>query len=187
MIWFTSDTHFGHANIIRFCSRPFTSAMEMDETIIQNWNNTVGVKDTVFHLGDFSYRVGRQYTESIFERLNGEKHLICGNHDRRVSSLQIETVQGVDGVRIRLPWKSVCHGYREEVFDGQRVVMCHYPMMSWHWNRRGSWHLYGHVHNSPFIHPSDNTCNVGQDIWEFRPVSLYDIRSHIAMCSAKET
>lgn len=52
-VFFTSDTHFTHANIIRFCSRPFKNVEEMDETMIANWNRVVGENDIVFHLGDF--------------------------------------------------------------------------------------------------------------------------------------
>lgn len=52
MIYFTADTHFGHCNVIRFCDRPFASAEEMDEAMIQNWNERVTGNDTVYILGD---------------------------------------------------------------------------------------------------------------------------------------
>ena len=56
--WFTSDTHFGHKNIIEYCKRPFSSVEQMNEMLIKKWNNKVKVDDIVFHLGDFSFRGG---------------------------------------------------------------------------------------------------------------------------------
>ena len=52
-VFFTSDTHFNHTNIIRFCNRPFKDVTHMNETIIANWNSVVGPDDIIFHLGDF--------------------------------------------------------------------------------------------------------------------------------------
>lgn len=80
--FFTSDTHFGHANIIRFCNRPFKNVEEMDEALIENWNQVVSEDDTVFHLGDFAFG-GSSVWKSIIPRLNGHINLIIGNHDRK--------------------------------------------------------------------------------------------------------
>ena len=79
-VFFTSDTHFYHGNIIRFCNRPFEDVEMMNETIISNWNNTVGLDDTVFHLGDFCLGGSAEWTK-ILDRLNGKIYLILGNHD----------------------------------------------------------------------------------------------------------
>lgn len=76
-IWIISDTHFGHANIIKYCDRPFESVQHMDETMIENWNRVVKPHDKVYHLGDVFMKVDG----SILERLNGKKRLIVGNHD----------------------------------------------------------------------------------------------------------
>ena len=79
-VFFTSDTHFYHGNIIRFCNRPFKDVGMMNETIISNWNNTVGLDDIVFHLGDFCLGGSAEWTK-ILDRLNGKIYLILGNHD----------------------------------------------------------------------------------------------------------
>lgn len=78
-IFFTSDTHFGHINILNFCERPFKDTDEMDEVIITNWNNKVGKNDIVFHLGDFAFATNKRWQELI-HRLNGKIILVLGNH-----------------------------------------------------------------------------------------------------------
>ena len=83
-VFFTSDTHFWHENIIKFCNRPFGSIEEMNNTIIENWNKVVGENDIVFHLGDFCF-CGSDKFKEIIENLNGRIYLILGNHDRGAS------------------------------------------------------------------------------------------------------
>ena len=77
MIFYTSDLHLGHANIIRHCNRPFASVEEMDEVLIDNWNAKVTNADTVHILGDFMFRNKRPPEEYLF-RLKGKKHLVVG-------------------------------------------------------------------------------------------------------------
>ena len=85
-IFFISDTHFGHANMITFTNydgtrmRPFNSVEECDELMIENWNKTVKPTDRIYHLGDVVYKCKNR--DEIMQRLNGEKILIKGNHDR---------------------------------------------------------------------------------------------------------
>lgn len=81
MIFFTSDLHLGHANVICHCNRPFASVEEMDETLIRNWNQRVKTNDTVYVLGDLMFR-NQKPPEEYLDRLKGRKHLITGNHDR---------------------------------------------------------------------------------------------------------
>ena len=82
MIYFISDTHFYHSNIIKYCDRPFKDTNEMNETIINNWNSIVKNNDTIYHLGDFCLSTNDEI-KSIFNKLNGNKILIRGNHDRK--------------------------------------------------------------------------------------------------------
>lgn len=79
-LFFTSDTHFNHTNILQYCNRPFKTVDKMNETIITNWNNVVGSDDVVFHLGDFCLG-GADEWNKILDRLNGRIYLVLGNHD----------------------------------------------------------------------------------------------------------
>ena len=81
MIYFTSDLHFDHANIIKLCNRPFNSVQEMNESIIYNWNNKVNFSDMVYILGDITMNKDPEVARKYIERLNGSKVLIQGNHD----------------------------------------------------------------------------------------------------------
>jgi len=81
MIYFTADQHFGHANIIRLCSRPFSDVQKMDEVLIDNWNRRVTNGDTIYIIGDLFFRKTVP-TEEYLKRLKAKKHLILGNHDQ---------------------------------------------------------------------------------------------------------
>lgn len=81
-MWFTADTHFGHANVIRYCQRPFSTVQEMDEAIIDNWNRLVGSDDTVYHLGDFTL-AGQEKASQYFSLLNGKISVVPGGHDKK--------------------------------------------------------------------------------------------------------
>ncbi len=82
-IFVTSNTHFNHKNIIKYCHRPFKDVEEMNEAIISNWNNSVTNDDIIYHLGDFCFGA-KEELKQIFNRLNGQKYLIMGNHDKKL-------------------------------------------------------------------------------------------------------
>ena len=133
MNFYIADTHFGHANIIRYDDRPFSSAEEMDEAMISNWNAAVSDADTVYILGDVSW-YGSERTREILGRLNGKKVLIRGNHDEVCDRLTDCFIKTCDYL---------------ELDDGsERVVLSHYPMPFWNGQFQDSVHLYGHVHDS---------------------------------------
>lgn len=163
-IWVTSDTHFGHANIIKFCNRPYTNVNDMNDSIIHLWNSYIKPEDTVYHLGDFSFK-GKGY----FEKLNGNKHLIIGNHDHS------ETKK-------KLAWGWVKDYYRFEYKD-KKIILFHYPIDSWDCMHHGSIHLHGHIHSTKESnvkhhghewHPTRNRFDVGWDYYG-RPISLDEI------------
>ena len=149
MHYFTGDQHFGHANIIRFCDRPFATVEEMDAEIIRRHNEVVGPDDTVVHAGDFHFRGGRA-AQSYLEELNGQHIFVRGNHDRWM---------GADAPRIL-----------EMTLEGQRLVICHYAMRVWPRSHHGSWQLYGHSHGT--LAPVGLQWDVGVDNNDFRPVSF---------------
>lgn len=130
--FFTSDQHFYHKAVIVYSNRPFSSVEEMNETMIDSWNATVGPLDVVWHLGDFAFANQARSLE-IFNRLNGIKHLIIGNHDRDVRKL--------------LGWRSVSHIHMVKTKTA-RVALCHYPMEVWNESHHGSYHLHGHSHGT---------------------------------------
>jgi calcineurin-like phosphoesterase family protein len=156
--WFTSDTHFGHANIINYSKRPFASVAEMDGALVANWNAVVRPDDDIWHLGDFCFRSTRT-PESYLRRLTGRVHLVWGNHDG-------QETKGMAGLASSQP-------YAEITIDGTRLVLFHYAMRVWNRSHQGSLHLYGHSHASL---PGDRqSLDVGVDCFDYRPVSLDDI------------
>ena len=80
-VWFTSDYHFCHTNVIKYDGRPFKDVEEMNESLIENWNHYIDTNDIVFYLGDLSFDRSGKQTQEIVKRLNGKIHYILGNHD----------------------------------------------------------------------------------------------------------
>ena len=164
--FFTSDSHFGHDNIIRHCKRPcrehpFQDGAQMDRALIDAWNSVVSPRDVVYHLGDFSLRPA-ETVNGLLKKLHGIKHLIVGNHDR---------VDGVNGFRLQ-GWASMREMAKISV-DGQSVFLCHYPMREWPGMWQGTVHLYGHVHGN--LQPLPGSMEVGADVWGGKPVQMMDI------------
>jgi len=150
-IWFTSDTHFGHKNIIKYCNRPFSNVEEMNETFIANWNQVVSEKDTVYHLGDFSMGNPIQY----LKRLKGRIHLVRGNHDKPKDFIGlVESFNCIKTLKC----------------NNLYIVLCHYPLRSWDRKCHGSYHAYGHVHGTEpkFCMSYD----VGVDNNSYTPINL---------------
>jgi calcineurin-like phosphoesterase family protein len=139
-IFFTSDLHFGHGNIIDFSNRPFSSVEEMNEGLIKMWNDQVRPRDEVYFLGDFSMKIRPEEVNEILQRLNGRMYVVPGNHDKEF--LQAIEQYGPGVVKDVLP--PLC----ELKHNHQRYVMCHYPLFSWNrmHHKRPSVHLHGHLH-----------------------------------------
>jgi calcineurin-like phosphoesterase family protein len=164
-VWFTSDQHFGHRAVIDMCGRPFSSVEEMDEHMIQAWNSVVRPGDQVHHLGDFMYKSSVERTQQIFSRLNGEKHLTVGNHDK---------------AHVRaLPWASEPDKWRLLSVDGVRIFACHYGFRTWPGLHRGVLHLYGHSHDS--MPGTRQSQDVGVDAMGYAPVSIQQVIARMAM------
>ncbi len=153
-LWFTSDTHFGHPGILFM--RPFDTIEQMDEKLIWEWNDVIGPRDHVFHLGDFSFHkaVG---TLEILSSLNGIKYLIRGNHDRN----------NLNGACLAMFDGGVEH-YHEITVGSQLVTLCHFPFKSWN-----GWNLHGHSHGS--LAPTGKQLDVGVDVHGFHPLSFEEV------------
>lgn len=166
MIYFTSDQHWGHANIIKLCDRPFVSQHAMDDYMIQAWNDTVSDDDTVYHLGDFGFKASVSYLEGIMMRLNGKIILIRGNHDKNTLKANNRNPRFVS-----------VHDRLEIDVDGKHIVLDHYPMLEWPGSNRGAWQLFGHTHgNIAISRLSPRQAEVGVDLWDFTPITFEQIR-----------
>jgi calcineurin-like phosphoesterase family protein len=148
---FTSDLHFGHKNIIKYTNRPFNSVEEMNESLIQTFNDKVDKDDTVYCLGDFAFMHANDLRD-ILSRLNGNIHLIYGNHDKVIRS----------NVDIQKQFASVGE-YKEVTIDKQHIVMCHYPMVIWNRKHHNSWMLHGHCHGTLTYPFTGKIFDVGYD------------------------
>lgn len=169
-VWVTSDTHFLHNNIIRFSNRPFENVDDMNEEIIRAWNSVVGEEDDVYHLGDVS--LGRaDKTIGILNRLNGNIHLIRGNHEKSVLDKEY--------TRNRFTW--IKDYYELKTNSNLTIVMCHYAMRVWNRSHHGAIHLYGHSHDSLDLEGNwGKSMDVGVDsayriLGEYRPFNLKEI------------
>jgi calcineurin-like phosphoesterase family protein len=156
--WFTSDTHFGHAKMLRVVGRPFRSADEMDEVLITRWNEVVGRSDDVWHLGDFAF-LGSGPVDAVRARLNGRIHLVRGNHDTDFVAHSPELFTSI-------------HDIAEVDLGGQTLVLCHYPMREWPKAWRGAWHLFGHLHGRLDDAPLGHSLDVGVDSHDYRPIGM---------------
>ncbi len=158
MIYYTADTHFCYAPILR--DRPFQSVEQMDEALIRNWNSTVSADDTVYVAGDIGYNGGHVPCR-ILARLQGKKHLIRGNHDTAFR----------DAPLLFRYFETVTDFY--EIDDGgSHVLLSHYPMLY----DKGGYMVYGHLHNSGAFHDIlkrlPRLLNAGTDVNAYRPVTL---------------
>ena len=170
MLWFTSDLHLGHRAVLNFCARPWESIAAMNAALVDAINERVGVRDELYVLGDFSFRIGveaaRELREAIFCR---NVHLVPGNHDRswdvpdRAGTFIVEPPI----VQLKLP-------------GGRKLVLSHYPMMDWPSLGHGAIHLHGHIHATREYNERNRALgllryDVGVDANGYVPVSADDV------------
>lgn len=177
MRFFTSDHHFGHANIINFCDRPFTDVAHMNNKMVSLWNEVVSEDDTVYHLGDFA--MGDRFNCVPFAgALNGVKVLVPGNHDTCWSGGR----KGPRNVDLYDRYFNVIQGPHHLVLaNGLPVVLNHFPGRGVNdqydrkfspWEYDGDlWLLHGHTHALERVKRDKQLIHVGVDAWGFRPVS----------------
>ncbi len=133
-IWFIADTHFGHRRIIEYESRPFSCVNEMDEILIENWNNLIKDNDIVYHLGDI-FICSSKRQEEISKRLKGNKYLFLGNHDKATITKYNKLGFNVLCDRNHVSYKGFKH-------DNYSVELSHIPIEETIKN------IHGHVHSN---------------------------------------
>lgn len=190
-VFFTSDTHWNHAKIMEYCSRPFKTVEEMNETMIKNWNDCVSQEDYIFHLGDFAYG-GSAVWLNVLPRLNGHKYLIVGNHDRQ------------NWRKNYGDWFDYVSYQMFIAVEDKKILLSHLPYLCFPHSYKGSesyWNLHGHVHSGKYRQPESmdpdieritKLCfptqyDVGVDNNDFKPVSFYEVKDIIEKKQKKET
>ena len=163
-LYFTSDTHWGHSAVLGFGRRPFGSVEEMNAQMIVEWNQAVPKNARVFHMGDVSF-MGTAKTAEVLSQLNGKIHLIEGNHDRHMTKVCRSFFQSIEQMK-------------ELKIEGNRIVLCHFPLESWHNMHYGAWHLHGHTHGS--LPGFGRRLDVGMDALRFwHPISYRAIAARM--------
>jgi calcineurin-like phosphoesterase family protein len=164
-IWVVSDTHFGHSNIIKYCFRPFSSAEEMDEEMIERWNKVVTPEDHVYHLGDvyFSKDSNFQY------RLNGKKRLILGNHDNGKDDTLLKMFQKI------MVWR---------MFPDLGLLLTHVPCHPDGLSFKDLTNVHGHIHEKIVTRyteyenrPDPRYKNVSVEQIDYTPVNIEALRT----------
>lgn len=163
-IFFTSDLHLDHTNIIKYCHRPFRSKDEMNYILVDNWNKTVSKKDTVYFLGDLAYGRGSRSIDYWISKLNGHIIFIRGNHDKGKSKI----------VKIRQRYILDYKGYRFLLIHNPYYFPYYPYYVNEEWD---GWIIHGHHHNNdikqyPFINSKNKTINVSTDMTYFKPVDI---------------
>jgi len=186
-IWFTSDLHFWHRNVIQYCSRPFnltdTGVAEMNEIMIRNWNSKVKPEDIVYCLGDFSLAI--RPVELYTSRLMGHKILISGNHDwthpSNKKSRNEEKAASIRKQYYEHGWNEI-HNTLKIIVNGHHVNLCHLPYKGDNTDERferyrledkGEWLFCGHVHEKWRM--KNKMINVGVDAWGGYPVHVNEL------------
>lgn len=153
--FFTADEHFGHAKIIEYCNRPFSSVEEMDTVIISNFNEVVGKDDITIHAGDFCWCKHQiEASRKYISKLNGNHIFLKGSHDHWLPN-------------------SAKYIWRKHI-DGIFIVVCHYAMRTWERAHYGAWQLYGHSHGC--LPALGLQHDVGMDNTNFYPLSFDDLK-----------
>lgn len=171
MIYYISDVHFGHDNVIQFDNREFSSVAEMDRTIIDLWNQKVSDDDDVYILGDLCFKNEKDVTWYL-KQLKGKKHLILGNHDTYIKNHEEvhSYFESIDKLAYVKDGKNVC-------------VLCHYPLAEWNKFYKGSWHIYGHIHKrvnetSFFMERRERALNAACSINHYQPVTFEELKEN---------
>lgn len=165
--WITSDSHFNHANVVKFNNadgtplRPWNDCLEMTEALISNWNECVKEDDMIIHLGDIAFG-GQEKFHQLMPRLNGKKVLVLGNHDTRTIPEYLMYFEDVRSL-IEIPTKA---------------ILTHIPVHESQLRRFGK-NCHGHTHSNRIQTPDgsidERYINVCVEQTDYRPIRLDDV------------
>ncbi len=157
MIWFTSDWHLGHKNIIKYCNRPFKDVNDMDRALVWEFNKLVKPEDTTYFLGDFCFHKDKQF---YINMLNGTKIFLWGNHDKDYLFKSFPTYLEIDSYGMLIGMSHFPARF-EKVFGSTDYL---------------DLKLCGHVHEK--WKSKNEIINVGVDVWDFKPVSIIHLKKN---------
>lgn len=170
-VFFTSDQHFNHANIIKYNNRPFANSDEMNNAMIDRWNEVVDDGDVVYQLGDFTLGTTRDAAHFI-SQLKGDIRFVHGSHDKwdlkkpLLYSRSLLTISHLGGL------------YAVRGVDELPIVLCHYAMLRWDRSHHGAFHLFGHSHGH-LENPAPRSMDVGVDCTNFYPITFDEVLARI--------
>lgn len=185
-IWFTADTHQGHANIIRYDNvalgsklgylpRPYKNTDEMDADMIEKWNSVVSEGDIVYHLGDLSLDKNIHRARDWVKQLNGKIYIVLGNHK------SVDKVLVKDGLIEQITPEYELKVPDDDAPDGkQLIVLAHYAHRVWNHSHHGAWHLYGHSHGSLADLPDSLSLDAGIMLYGMKPISYETVKEIMA-------
>lgn len=189
-LFFTSDLHFGHKNILNFCQRPFTDVKHMEVSLINYWNSCVTNKDIAFILGDIFWFNNSRDIKRIFKQLNGQHiYVILGNHcdpnvyeklkNEGVFEDRISVVSDVTTIILTRFDSEIPN----KLYIGE-FVLSHYPLLTWSHRDKGAINLFGHIHSGPKSLCTfdldlplwkDSQYDVGVDNNNYHPIELNEV------------
>lgn len=167
-VYFSSDLHLGHKNIIPIADRPFKNVEQMNDTITENMFN-IPAGSHLYLLGDLAWN--QQYLQTfLLQKPKGINiHWILGNHDKRCNKEGLrkyfETVSRLKVIKV----------------NDIEITLCHYPMLVWHRSyTKESWQLFGHIHKNTIDVPvMGKTANMNCEFWDYKPVSFEQLEEYM--------
>lgn len=182
-VWLTSDCHWFHTNVLKYCNRPFSDVLEMNERLIEQHNKVVKPNDIVYNLGDFSFQKIKDAV-SILKKLNGRHRFIRGNHDQW---LEDDEKTGTTAIRLvhdellrqgceksKVEWIKDYYEFKD---NGQLYCLSHYCMFVYRHSYKGAIQFYGHSHSNIEHLIKGRQMDVGVDnaakiLGDYRPFNL---------------
>lgn len=178
-IFFISDFHLSHHNVIKHDNRPFKNVDEMHYELIKNWNSVVNEDDVVFYLGDLSF--GKDsLTKWFINSLVGEIHFILGNHDKMRDIVKLGRFKSIHPYGCEIWIKDDDVKSAKGSGGYQQFILSHYPILSWNRSHYGSYHLHGHSHGKLIKYNPDyykrKVMDVGCNCIDYTPISYLQVK-----------